>query len=56
MIQPTDKIFVAGNCGMVGSAIVRALHARDFTNIVVAPRSELTEMDLETLSSCLSHY
>jgi GDP-L-fucose synthase len=36
-----DKIFVAGNRGMVGSAIVRQLKASGHTNIITRTRSEL---------------
>jgi GDP-L-fucose synthase len=32
------KIFVAGHCGMVGSAIVRALQAHDYTNLLLRSR------------------
>lgn len=35
------KIFVAGHRGMVGSAIVRALTARGFDNLVLRTRAEL---------------
>ena len=35
------KIFVAGHRGMVGSAIVRALKARGFDNLVLRTRAEL---------------
>lgn len=35
------KIFVAGHMGMVGSAIVRKLLAKGYSNIVTAVRSEL---------------
>jgi GDP-L-fucose synthase len=42
--MPTDlnqKIYVAGHRGMVGSAIVRHLQAKGFTNIVTRSHSEL---------------
>jgi len=34
-----SKIYVAGNTGMVGSAIVRMLHMKGYTNIVSSPSS-----------------
>ena len=43
MAGTDDSIFVAGHRGMVGSAIVRRLRARGYTNIVTATH---TEMDL----------
>ena len=33
LIQPSDRIFVAGHRGMAGSAIVRALRAGGYTTI-----------------------
>jgi GDP-L-fucose synthase len=36
-----SSIFVAGHCGMVGSALVRALRAAGFQNLVLRARSEL---------------
>jgi GDP-L-fucose synthase len=53
MIRPSDKIFVAGHRGMVGSAIVRALHARGVADTVVAPRSELDLSDERAVSDFL---
>jgi GDP-L-fucose synthase len=38
-------IFVAGERGLVGSAIVRALRTRSFTNLVSAPRAALDLRD-----------
>jgi GDP-L-fucose synthase len=35
------SIFVAGHCGMVGSALVRALRAAGFDNLALRERSEL---------------
>jgi GDP-L-fucose synthase len=43
-----SKIYVAGHRGLVGSAIVRTLHALDFTNITV---KELVELDLRERES-----
>jgi GDP-L-fucose synthase len=40
-MNPTSAIYVAGERGLVGSAIVRALRARGFTNVLSAPRSVL---------------
>ncbi len=40
-----DKVFVAGHNGMVGSAIIRALHAKGFTQIITATRRELDLCD-----------
>jgi GDP-L-fucose synthase len=36
-----DKIYVAGHNGMVGSAIVRTLREKGFTNIITAGRKEV---------------
>ncbi len=36
-----DVVFVAGHRGMVGSAIVRRLHALGYRHVLTAPRSEL---------------
>ena len=37
----TDKIFVAGHLGMVGSSIVRLLKKLGYNNILISPKSEL---------------
>ena len=39
------KIFVTGHRGMVGSALVRRLHAGGYTRILTAPRAELDLLD-----------
>ncbi len=44
-IKKTDKIFVAGHRGLVGSAIVRNLEARGYTNIVKRTHKELDLKD-----------
>ena len=40
-MEKDAKIYVAGHHGMVGSAIVRALKARGFTNIIGRRSKEL---------------
>jgi GDP-L-fucose synthase len=39
-MRPHDKIFVAGHNGLVGSAVVRALSACGYNNLVLRSRSE----------------
>ena len=41
MMEKSDKIFVAGHEGMVGSALVRRLEADGFTNLLVREKSKL---------------
>ena len=36
-----DNIYVAGHSGLVGSAIVRQLESRGFTNLLMRSHSEL---------------
>ena len=40
-MNATEKIYIAGHRGMVGSAIVRALHRRGYTNITTRSHAEL---------------
>lgn len=40
-MHPSDKIYVAGHNGMVGSAIVRYLTVKGYSNIITRTRSEL---------------
>lgn len=44
-MNKTDKIFVAGHRGMVGSACVRALKAAGYANVVVRTHQELDLLD-----------
>jgi GDP-L-fucose synthase len=41
IMQTTDKIYIAGHRGMVGSAIYRNLESKGFTNIITKSSSEL---------------
>jgi GDP-L-fucose synthase len=40
-MNKSDRIYVAGHRGMVGSAVIRRLKTTGFSNILVRPRSEL---------------
>jgi GDP-L-fucose synthase len=51
LIRPQDRIFVAGSRGMAGSAIVRALSAAGYGQILTPPRSELDLLDGAAVSS-----
>jgi GDP-L-fucose synthase len=53
-INAMSKIYVAGHRGMVGSAIVRRLMARGYTNIVTASRSEVDLLDQKAVSNFLA--
>lgn len=50
-MKETDKIFVAGHNGMVGSAIVRALQRQKFNNIIFRSRQELDLLDKTSVES-----
>jgi GDP-L-fucose synthase len=45
MMDKSDKIFVAGHRGMVGSAVIRRLEAEGFTNLPKRDPSQLDLMD-----------
>ena len=49
-MEKSDKIFVAGHRGMVGSAITRALERAGFTNLVKRARAELDLTDPRAVS------
>ena len=44
-MKKNAKIFVAGHRGMVGSAIVRSLRERGYSNILVSERQNLDLLD-----------
>ena len=49
MMQKSDKIFVAGHRGLVGSAIIRRLESEGFNNLPKRNRSELDLADEEAV-------
>jgi GDP-L-fucose synthase len=44
-MNKTDKIFVAGHRGMVGSALIRRLQSEGFSNVVIRDRAQLDLTD-----------
>ncbi|HET6787340.1 MAG TPA: NAD-dependent epimerase/dehydratase family protein, partial [Aquabacterium sp.] len=48
-MQLDAKIFVAGHRGMVGSAIVRRLQAKGYTQVITRGRSELNLLDQQAV-------
>ena len=44
-MEPTSRIFVAGHRGLVGSAILRELERRGYSNVVFRTREELNLLD-----------
>jgi len=53
-MNQTDKIYVAGHRGMVGSALVRALERRGYMNIVTADRAALDLRDAPAMRAFLA--
>jgi GDP-L-fucose synthase len=49
-IQKSDKIFVAGHSGLVGSALVRRLEADGFSNLLKRDRAQLDLADAHAVS------
>lgn len=49
-MEKNAKIYVAGHRGLVGSAIVRALEAKGFNNIITKTRSELDLLDTKAVA------
>ena len=44
-INKTDKIFVSGHTGLVGSAIIRELKKKGYKKIITATRKKLDLVD-----------
>ena len=53
-MNKTDKIYIAGHTGMVGSAIVNALETRGFTNLVYRSSKELDLRNQTAVASFFS--
>lgn len=50
-MEKTSKIYVAGHRGLVGSAIVRALEAAGYTNLLTRTRQELDLLDTNAVAA-----
>lgn len=50
-MEKNSRIFVAGHRGMVGSAIVRALRQRDYTNILTVDKSDVDLRDSKSVEN-----
>ena len=48
-MNKTDKIYVAGHRGLVGSAIVRNLKAKGYTNVIGRTHKELNLTDQQAV-------
>ena len=53
MIKKTDKIFVAGHKGLVGSAIIRKLKIKGYNNIITVEKKKLNLISQEKVISFL---
>jgi len=49
-MNPNSRIYIAGHRGLVGSALMRALSAQGFKNIITASRSELNLLDQDAVN------
>lgn len=50
-MHSSSSIFVAGHKGLVGSAIVRALRAKGYDNLILRSRSELNLLDQQAVAN-----
>ncbi|MBC8441375.1 MAG: GDP-L-fucose synthase [Deltaproteobacteria bacterium] len=50
-MKKTDKIFIAGPKGLVGSALVRHLEKKGFTNLLIPSHSELELLDTQSVAA-----
>ena len=51
-MQKSDKIFIAGHKGMVGSAVTRALEDAGFSNLLKRTRAEMDLADTRAVADC----
>ncbi len=54
MIRSSDKIYVAGHTGLVGSSLVRALTNLGYSNILVKPHKELDLTECEAVNQFIA--
>jgi GDP-L-fucose synthase len=54
MISKSDRVFVAGHRGLVGSALVRALEAKGYGNLLLRTHGELDLLDQAAVKAFLA--
>jgi GDP-L-fucose synthase len=54
-MNKSAKIFIAGHRGMVGSAIVRSLQSKGYTNLITATRDQLDLIDQKAVYAFLEN-
>jgi GDP-L-fucose synthase len=54
-MQPHHRIYVAGHAGLAGSAIVRALRAAGYANLLLRSRAELNLLDRRAVFEFFEH-
>ena len=55
-VSKSARIFVAGHRGMVGSALVRKLAAKGYSNLLTAARSELDLLDQAAVAAFMAQH
>ena len=50
-MKKTDKIFIAGSKGLVGSALIRQLEKRGFNNLLIPTHTELELSDTQSVAA-----
>ena len=56
IVNKTDSIFVAGQTGMVGSAITRKLKENGYQNLLVPSRKTLDLLNYHTIENWFKKY
>jgi GDP-L-fucose synthase len=52
-MEKSSRIYVAGHCGLVGSAIMRSLQAKDYNHIITRTHHELDLLDQQAVTAFL---
>jgi GDP-L-fucose synthase len=55
-MKKTDKIFIAGHTGLIGSALTQRLRSNGFNNLILATHSELELTNTEAVDHFFSHH
>lgn len=55
-MKALDRIYIAGHRGMAGSATLRALERKGYTNLITASRSELDLLNQSAVQQFVAHH